>query len=311
LRIVRVGVDIGGTKTEAAAIDAAGRVIGELRLATGFGAHGVIASTVDAVTELAKQLGTTPADFGAIGVGVPGAVDPTSGTVAHAVNLGLDGLALGEELAVRLGVRVRLENDVNVAALGAFHLLGHGPERSMAYLNLGTGLAAGLVLDGRLWRGSRGTAGEIGHIPVDPAGDLCSCGQRGCLELLASGSAVARQWPTVHPRPVQDLFEAAAVGDALAIEVRQRFIDNVASAVRVLVLTVDVDDVVIGGGITSLGTPLLDAIREVLTGWSARSQFLASLELPSRVVLAPAGPVAAVGAALLAQLASAGDPKLV
>jgi predicted NBD/HSP70 family sugar kinase len=271
----------------------------------------VIASTVAAVTGLADRLGTTPREFGAIGVGVPGAVDPASGRVAHAVNLGLDGLALGDELAGRLGVRVRLENDVNVAALGAFHLLGHGPERSMAYLNLGTGLAAGLVLGGRLWRGSRGTAGEIGHIPVDPAGALCSCGQRGCLELLASGSAVARQWPTEHPRPVQDLFEAAAAGDDLAIEVRTRFIDNVASAVRVLVLTVDVDDVVIGGGITSLGAPLLEAIREVLTAWSAQSDFLASLELPSRVVLAPAGPVASVGAALLAELATSIEPDLV
>jgi predicted NBD/HSP70 family sugar kinase len=304
-------VDIGGTKTEAVAIDEAGLVIDEVRVPTGFGADGVIASTVAAVTELAGRLGTTPDDFVAIGVGVPGAVDPASGRVAHAVNLGLDGLALGDELAARLGVRVRLENDVNVAALGAFHLLGHGPEHSMAYLNLGTGLAAGLVLGGRLWRGSRGTAGEIGHIPVDPAGELCSCGQRGCLELLASGSAVARQWPTEHPRPVQNLFEAAAAGDALAIEVRQRFIDNVASAVRVLVLTVDVDDVVIGGGITSLGAPLLEAIREVLTSWSAQSEFLASLELPSRVVLAPAGPVASVGAALLAELASSIEPDLV
>jgi predicted NBD/HSP70 family sugar kinase len=308
---MRVGVDIGGTKTEAVAIDDAGQAIDEVRVATGFGAEGVIASTVEAVTGLADRLGTAAAGFGAIGVGVPGAVDPASVRVAHAVNLGLDGLALGEELASRLGVRVRLENDVNVAALGAFHVLGYGPERSMAYLNLGTGLAAGLVLGGRLWRGSRGTAGEIGHIPVDPAGELCSCGQRGCLELLASGSAVARQWPTQHPRPVQDLFEAAAAGDDLAIEVRQRFIDNVASAVRVLVLTVDVDDVVIGGGITSLGTPLLDAIREVLAGWSAQSQFLASLQLPSRVGLAPAGPVAAVGAALLAELAAPIEPDLV
>ena len=308
---MRIGVDIGGTKTEAVAIDDAGLVIDEVRVATGFGADAVIASTVAAVTGLAERVGTATADFGAIGVGVPGAVDPASGRVAHAVNLGLDGLALGEELAARLGVRVRLENDVNAAALGAFHLLGHGPERSMAYLNLGTGLAAGLVLGGRLWRGSRGTAGEIGHIPVDPAGELCSCGQRGCLELLASGSAVARQWPTEHPRPVQNLFEAAAAGDVLAIEVRQRFIDNVASAVRVLVLTVDVDDVVIGGGITSLGSPLLEAIREVLAAWSAQSEFLASLELPSRVGLAPAGPVASVGAALLGDLTSSIESDLV
>ena len=167
--LMRVGVDIGGTKTEAVAIDERrpGRST-RCGVPTGFGADAVIASTVDAVTGLADRLGTTPTDFGAIGVGVPGAVDPASGRVAHAVNLGLDGLALGEELAARLGVRVRLENDVNVAALGAFHLLGHGPERSMAYLNLGTGLAAGLVLGGRLWRGSRGTRGRDRAHPGRP-----------------------------------------------------------------------------------------------------------------------------------------------
>lgn len=305
---LRVGVDIGGTKTEAVAIDDTGSVIDTVRVASGFGGDAVVASTVEAVVALAARVGAEPRDFGAIGVGVPGAVDPASGRVAHAVNLGLDGLALGDELAARLGVRVRLENDVNAAALGAFHLLGHAPDHSMAYLNLGTGLAAGLVLGGRLWRGSRGTAGEIGHIPVDPDGALCVCGQRGCLEMVASGSAIARQWPTTHPRPVQDLFEAAARGDALAIEVRQCFIDNVASAVRVLVLTVDVDDVVIGGGITSLGVPLVDAIRGVLADRSAQSQFLASLELPSRIGLAPAGPVAAVGAALVGERASEVEP---
>jgi len=305
---LRVGVDIGGTKTEAVAIDATGSVIETVRVPSGFGGAAVVASTMEAVVALAALVGAEPSDFGAIGVGVPGTVDPASGRVAHAVNLGLDGLALGDELSARLGVRVRLENDVNAAALGAFHLLGHGPDHSMAYLNLGTGLAAGLVLGGRLWRGSRGTAGEIGHIPVDPAGVLCVCGQRGCLEMVASGSAIARQWPTSHPRPVQDLFEAAVRGDALAIEVRQRFIDNVASAVRVLVLTVDVDDVVIGGGITSLGVPLLDAIRGVLADWSAQSQFLASLELPARIGLAPAGPVASVGAALVGARASEVEP---
>lgn len=298
---MRVGVDVGGTKTDAVAIDASGAMLGEVRVSTGFGAEAVVASTAAALGRLAETLGTTPQKFDSIGVGVPGAVDSVTGFVAHAVNLGLERLDLGGELAARFGTPVNVENDVNAAALGAFHLLGRSHESSMAYLNLGTGLAAGLVLAGGLWRGSRGTAGEIGHIPVDPAGPLCSCGQRGCLETVASGSAVARLWPTGHGRSVISLFEAAAAGDALAIEVRQRFVDNVASAVRVLVLTVDVDDVVIGGGIATLGIPLLDALRATLTGWAEQSPFLASLELPSRVGLAPAGPVAAVGAALVGQ----------
>jgi predicted NBD/HSP70 family sugar kinase len=239
-------------------------------------------------------------DFLSIGVGIPGTVDVSSGRVDHAVNLGVTGLELGLELSARLGRTVRVENDVNAAALGAFSLLGLTGEQSMAYLNLGTGLAAGLVLGGRLWRGSRGVAGEIGHIPVDPAGPLCPCGQRGCLELMASGSAVARQWPTEDPKPVRALWTAADAGDALAVEVRARLVENVAAAVRLLVLTVDVDDVVIGGGLSSLGDELLADVREVLGDWAAGSEFLASLELPQRVDLVPGGAnVAAVGAALI------------
>jgi predicted NBD/HSP70 family sugar kinase len=297
---LRAGIDIGGTKTEAVALDEDGHVAHELRLTTGFGADSVLATSLEAVRRLAELAGCSADDFVSIGIGIPGAVDVTSGRVEHAVNLGLSGLDLGSELETHLGRAVRVENDVNAAALGAFSLLGRTSSQSMAYLNLGTGLAAGLVLGGRLWRGSRGVAGEIGHIPVDPAGPLCPCGQRGCLELMASGSAVARQWPTKEPKPVRALFAAADAGDTLAIEVRARLVDNVAAAVRLLVLTVDVDDVVIGGGISSLGDVLLADVRSVLTRWAAGSEFLASLQLPDRVALVPNDfPAAAVGAALV------------
>lgn len=300
---LRVGIDIGGTKTDAVAIDADGSVVHRLRLATGFGGDAVLASATAAVEGLAEAAGGD--GLGTIGIGIPGTVDPETGRVEHAVNLGLTGLDLGGELSARLGRAVRVENDVNAAALGAFSLLGLGDSQSMAYLNLGTGLAAGLVLGGKLWRGARGVAGEIGHIPVDPAGPLCPCGQRGCLELMASGSGIARQWPTDEPKPVRALFAAADAGDALAIEVRARLVENVAAAVRLLVLTVDVDDVVIGGGISSLGDELLADVRQVLRGWGEGSGFLAMLQLPERVALVPSGTnAAAIGAALVGASAS-------
>ncbi|MCU1438623.1 MAG: hypothetical protein JWP66_1710 [Naasia sp.] len=304
---VRVGIDIGGTKTDAVAVDRQGAVLGELRLPTGFGADAVLQSTVDAVSLLATRIGVAPGEFASLGIGIPGSVDPQSGRVTHAVNLGLEGLELGALLSARLGLEVRVENDVNAAALGAYSLLGArdgGPgAHSMAYLNLGTGLAAGLVLGGRLWRGARGSAGEIGHIPIDPAGPQCPCGQRGCLETVASGSAVARQWPTDSPRPVQALFDAAETGDATAIVVRDRLLASIAAAVRLLVLTVDVDAVVIGGGISSLGETLVEAVRAELRAAAAASPFLASLDLPGRVRLVPEGfPAAAVGAALVGAL---------
>jgi len=298
---VKIGLDIGGTKTAAVLLDDSGVVTHELVLPTGYGPDDVMATAQRAVDQLVSLAGITPAALESIGVGIPGVVDPATGMVSHAVNLGLHGFDLGRELANRTGTRVEVENDVNAAALGAFHVLADPAVSSMAYLNLGTGLAAGLVLDGTLWRGSRGTAGEIGHIPVDPTGPVCACGQRGCLELSASGSAVAREWPSDHPRPLEALFEAAAAGNQRAIEVQAHLVENIAAAVRVLVLTVDVDAVVIGGGMSALGDPLIAAVRGVLQEWAATSPFLDSLQLSSRVRLAPSlFPAAAVGAALVA-----------
>lgn len=311
---MRVGIDIGGTKTAAIAVSADGSYSEAVRLPTGFGSIAVLESAERSVRTLAASLSLDISQFSSIGVGIPGAVDGGSGVVSHAVNLGLSELALGAELATRLGVPVHVENDVKAAALGAHHLTSDGgafapaatvsmPDvaaESMAYLNLGTGLAAGIVQCGVLLRGVTGTAGEIGHIPVDPSGVLCGCGQRGCLETVASGSGIARMWHSEAALPAVELFERAAAGDAEAIAVQRVFFEGVATGVRLLVLTIDVDRVVIGGGLSALGEPLIQGVRAVLADWSASSPFLASLNLSDRVQLIPVGfPAAAFGAALV------------
>jgi predicted NBD/HSP70 family sugar kinase len=337
---MRLGLDIGGTKTDAVAVDDDGTIVDRVRLATGFGPEAVIRTAIEGVTRISEITGVPVGSFESVGIGIPGQVDVVTGNVSHAVNLGFDELDVGQRLTAALGLDVKVENDVKAAALGAYHLMTRGPGvggrtdaatalvafgresadqggladftargaagaaapngHSMAYLNLGTGLAAGLVIDGALWRGARGTAGEIGHIPVDPNGVLCPCGQRGCLETVASGSAIARQWATDDPIPARSLLAAADAGDQTALAIRSLLVDNVAAAVRVLVLTVDVEIVMIGGGLSNLGEWLLDEVRRVLASWAVESPFLASLGLESRVQLVPAGfPAAAVGAALV------------
>jgi predicted NBD/HSP70 family sugar kinase len=294
---MRLGLDIGGTKIDAVALGDDAAVLARVRVATGFGPDAVVRNALSAALQAAEAAEVSVAALTSVGIGIPGIVDATAGVVRHAVNLGLGELALGPILSEHLGVPVRVENDVNAASLGAFHLLGLAG--SMAYLNLGTGVAAGFVNDGAVWRGARGTAGEIGHIPIDPAGERCACGQIGCLETLAGGGWVARKWGGEAELPVLEVFDAADAGEERAVALRDELVGGAAAAVRILVLTADVETVVIGGGVSNIGARLLDRVRASLDELARGSQFLGSLELPSRVRLVPPGqPVAAIGAAL-------------
>lgn len=295
---VRVGLDVGGTKIDAVAVSPSGEIIGRLRRPTGWGDDAVVESIVLAVRALAAENAIAMADIGSVGIGIPGLVDVESGRVLHAVNLGVESLDLAARAQAELGIPFRVENDVKAAALGAAVL--RGATGSMAYLNLGTGVAAGIVIDGRIHRGSRGTAGEVGHISVDPRGRVCGCGQRGCIETLCGGGALAKAWGRSGALPVKDIIEAADAGDADAIRLRADLHHGGAAAVRVLVLSADVDTVIIGGGLTALGPRLEDGIRSALQADAETSPFMRSLHLDERIEMLPAGsPAAAFGAALV------------
>jgi predicted NBD/HSP70 family sugar kinase len=295
---MRVGLDIGATKVLGAVIGDGGAVAAQARQDTLPGPDGVLEAVTAVLDLLAAALdGALPAH---IGIGIPGIVDRERGAVSHAVNLGLGGewFPLADRLADRTGATVIVENDLNAATWGA-HVLSGADD--LAYLALGTGLAAGLVLSGTLRRGAQGAAGEIGHVPVDPAGGLCSCGQRGCLELLASGSALAASWPAAGDvPPAVALFAAAAAGNRQAVAARDRFAAGVADAVRMLGLAVDPAVIIIGGGVAHVGEPLLAAVTAALRAQAATSPFLAALDLASRTTLLPGrAPVGAIGAALI------------
>ena len=300
---MKVGLDVGGTKTDAVAVDAAGTIAGRVRIPTGWGPDAVTRTIIDAVSALGAEAGIDLTAVRSVGVGIPGQIEPGTGRVVHAVNLGVDELDLAAAVAPELGVPVQVENDVKAAALGAHALYsrdGAIAPRSMAYLNLGTGIAAGIVSEGVLWRGARGTAGEVGHISVDPNGPLCRCGQRGCIEACAGGGAIAERWARRSALPVRDVFDAADAGDASARQLRAGLARGVAAAVRVLVLTADVDIVVLGGGVTALGERLMADVAAELSASAEASPFMRSLHLTDRVELLPPGsPAAALGAALV------------
>ena len=264
-----VGVDVGGTSIRAV------RFGGDLVPAessagtTPRGAEAIAAAVAGHVR--AVGAGAT-----AVAVGMPGRVDVDGGVVSSAVNLGIDAaVPFAAMVSERTGIAVHVENDVNAAALGAFAHLRLGTDASLAYVNVGTGIAAGFVLGGRLWRGASGAAGEIGHIPMWSHGVDCACGQRGCAEAVGSGRAV-----TADPDRRRDV---AAV---------------VAWTVQLCVMTLDVDVVALGGGMTESSAVVVEVLA-ALARREASSPMLADLRLASRVrIVPPDVPLGSLGAVL-------------
>jgi glucokinase len=320
--LLLAGLDIGGTKTLAVAVSVPaatvagapavveGSIVATVRRATRGGPEEVRTSVVETLADLAAAAGVPVDGFAAVGMGIPGLVDREAGTVRHAVNLGLgeEPLAVADHVADLARAPVVVDNDVNVAAVGAASALGCPGD--LAYLSVGTGVAAGFVLGGRIRQGAHGAAGEIGHLPVDPGGPLCECGQRGCLEAVASGTAIASRWPSAGgaASAASALLAAAAAGDGVATEVRDEVAAYLAGAVALIAQTVDPQIIVLGGGVAEAGAPLLDAVVDALHARAARSPVLAALDLAGRVALVPEGvPAGALGAALLARAHLAAD----
>lgn len=299
---VVVGVDVGGTKTHAAAFATDLRPVLELREPTDTGSSPVVIDSIlRTVSSVVDRL--DGAQMSAIGIGIPGQIDQNLGSVRQAVNLGIgeDPAEIADRVSNEYGIPCTLENDVNAAALGAYHLFKKSREISdLAYLSIGTGIAAGLILNGRLHRGRRGVAGEIGHFPMMSGGPRCECGLFGCLEAVASGSALAKLWPKAGPLDSgAALIDAAESGDDDAQRVLRGVSDHLARAVHLLALTFDVDLVVLGGGVSDIGSPLLDHIRLGLERLESHSPFVQTLALQERLVLRPSTSAGVVGAAVV------------
>jgi glucokinase len=295
-----VGIDVGGSKVAVLVVDGDERVLAREIAATGVIAPERAIDEIAAVVGLAlATAGATIDDIAALGVGVPGRVDPETGAVTLAVNLGWSDLPLGGRLEARFGRPVRVENDVRAAALGLHRRRVVGAIDDLAYLAIGTGVSAGIVLDGRLHRGARGLAGEIGHLVVDPDGVRCACGQRGCLETFVSGRAIARLAneavdagrPTVlaadPARSAVDVYRAAATGDPLAVEIAEGVGARLAWAVHLLVMTYDVERVVLGGGVSHAGDAFERPIQRELDRMRESSALANEQLVPGIVDLLP------------------------
>jgi glucokinase len=317
-----VGVDIGGSKIAVLVATRDLEVLGRFTVPTEIGSADRAAEAVSEAIAAALQASAASIEaVAAVGVGVPGRVDPVAGSVSRAVNLGWHDLPLGPQLEARLGVQVALENDVRAAAAGLHRRRVLGDIDDLAYLSIGTGISAGIVLDGRLHRGPRGLAGEVGHVIVDPGGARCPCGLDGCLETVASGPFVARLAGEAvaagrasvlgeSPRnpTAEDVYAAASGGDALAAEIASNAGRHLARAIHELVMTYDVEVVALGGGVARAGAAFLDPILAALDALRAASPLAREVLRPGIVhLLAPDAEAGTWGAVALARSATAGE----
>ena len=190
-----IGVDMGGTKILAAVVNAEGKILGTAKIPTKAdkGASVVIDRIAHCIQKAVDKSRADTASLQAVGIGAPGPLDPGTGVVIFAPNLGWTDVPLKTELENRVGIPTFVDNDVNVGTLGE-HAFGVGKGVStLVGIFVGTGIGGGIIMDGKLFHGASKTAGEIGHIIVKAGGPRCGCGTRGCLEALASRTAITRQ----------------------------------------------------------------------------------------------------------------------
>lgn len=291
-----IGLDVGGTKIEATLVGRSRAVLGHVHLPMyAQNEERVLESIGVAIERVLDQAQVDVLQVRAAALGIPGQVE--NGVVQLALNLNLTSYPLARVLAERFRIPFVLENDVRLAALGAYEYLSmKQPLKSLVYLSVGTGISAGVVLDGRLLRGSHGMAGEIGHVVIDPNGPLCKCGMQGCLEALASGPSMTAQAEKailagetsllreVAPLDTRAVYQAAEQGDALSLRIVRKASAYLARAIQGIAMAYDVDKIVLGGGVSHEGDGFINPIRAELEHLRIHSE-LARRMLPDENIL--------------------------
>jgi glucokinase len=308
------GVDLGGTKILTVVADAAGNVLGEDLRPTNApeGPDAVIARIADSISDAAAQAGMRPGDACGIGISSPGPVKPREGIVTDAPNLpGWHNIPVTKLVSDAAGLPAILENDANAAAYGEYRFGAGQGLRDIVYVTLGTGIGGGLIIDGEIYEGASGAAGEVGHMVVLPDGPVCNCGNRGCVEALSAGPAIARDAARLvedgralklaelardgKPDP-KEVLEAARSGDEDAREVLLRAGYYLGLGLTGLLNIFNPQALILGGGLTNLEeyylTPAIETARK-----GAFPQVLADARITTAKLGSRAG---ALGAGALA-----------
>jgi glucokinase len=268
---VVAALDVGGTAIKAALADRAGVESHRIDRTTPVsdGVPAVVTAIVDTIEELRRAAGS---DVPLRGVGLifPGLVDRDGGIATYSANIGWRDLPLRSMVSERVGLPVAIDHDVRAGGLAEAQLGAAQGASEALFLPIGTGIAGAVLTGGRVVAGTRGMAGEIGHLPVVPNGERCACGQRGCTETYASAKALARRYLAFGGMPArgsatlraEDVIARAGQGDVIARQVYTEAIEAIGRALVSYTLLMDPSLIVVGGGLSKAGSALLDPLAE-------------------------------------------------
>jgi fructokinase len=254
--VIQIGIDFGGTKVEAAALDASGAYLARVRTPN----PGSYDAAIETIRGLIAQVEQQAGGVGTVGIGLPGSISPTTGVMRNSNSTYLNGRTFREDLTTALGREVRLANDANCLALSeAVDGAAAGAKVAFAII-LGTGCGGGLVVDGRLIDGANGIAGEWGHMPLpwpspeESPGPQCWCGQRGCLEMWVSGTGLRHDYAQHAGQALsgEAIIDRLRQGEPAAKAAFDRYIDRLGRAIAALCNIVDPDAIVLGGGLSNV-----------------------------------------------------------
>lgn len=254
--MIQIGVDFGGTKVEAAALDATGAVRARVRRPN----PGAYDAAVRTVRELVEQLEARTGEHGTVGVGTPGSISPRTGVMRNSNSVYLNGRPFREDLSAALGRDVRLANDANCLALSEATDGAAAGARATFAVVIGTGCGGGLVVDGRLVEGANGIAGEWGHNPLpwpkpeESPGPRCWCGQPGCLEMWISGTGLQLDYAEATGAELagEAIIEKLRREERAAVAAFDRYVDRLGRALAVVCNIADPDAIVLGGGLSNV-----------------------------------------------------------
>lgn len=282
-----IGLDLGGTKILTAAADERGKILAREKVFTEVegGRETILQNIYQSITLVIKSAGLHKDNIVRIGIGSPGPLDIEKGTIIESANLPWKNVPLIKLVQKKFGIKCRLQNDANTAALGE-HTFGAGKDvKNMLYITVSTGIGGGIIIDNRLYTGVNGNAGEIGHIVIDPEGPQCGCGNHGCLEAFASGTAIAREGrEAVRDKSAPELqkmvddmpgrvnarlvAEAARRGDQKAVEIYDRAGYYLGLGLANLVNIFNPELIVFGGGVIKARDLFFSRSRDVLKNYA-------------------------------------------